>query len=429
HAAHFLACLPRPPGAPAGAREIDARLGKVGRAGDHALERREALLDLVLVEERNPEEPEAIHLARYLGLERAQPDFRGRRIARAQRRVRRAAPRLECGPCLRCAHDPWCPETAVCPGGERSGYTSPPLSIGLAPTERVTVHAKRPLLIPAALLACLAPLAGQARALTPEDWFRFQDVSDLRIAPDGSAVAYLVTSYDKSSDESRSALWTVAWNGRDNLELTRGESVSEPRFSPDGRYLSFLSARPAGSTTQLFVLDRRGGEPRQVSHVSGEITGYEWSPDGQRVVLVMHAEEDTKPPKPLVIDAFRFKEDRKGYLTTASRTHLYLLDVRTGASEALTTDANRADSLPVFSPDGRPSAYVSNAVAAARAAAKDEVRIVAAAAGSQPRALLSTWSPNRQRLAWSPDGTLLAFLQGDELKYNAYIMDRLAVAE
>ena len=291
------------------------------------------------------------------------------------------------------------------------------------------MHAKRLLLIPIALLACLDPRAGQAgRALIPEDWFRFQDVSDLKIAPDGTAVAYLVTSYDKASDESRGALWTVSWSGRDNVQVARGESVSEPRFSPDGRYLSFLSARPAGSATQLWVLDRGGSsEARQVSHVSGEITAYEWSPDGRRVVLVMHAAEDPKAPKPLVIDAFRFKEDEKGYLTTGSRTHLYLLDVGSGACDALTADPERADSKPAFSPDGRQIAYVSNAVSA-REAGVDEIRLMTATAGSQPRPLLSTWSPNHQRLAWSPDGTLLAFLQGEELRYNAYIMDRLAVA-
>ncbi|MGH8275910.1 MAG: TolB family protein, partial [Steroidobacteraceae bacterium] len=166
---------------------------------------------------------------------------------------------------------------------------------------------QRLLSIPAALVACLVPLAAQAgRALTPEDWYRFQAVSDLTIAPDGAAVAYLVTSYDRESDESRSALWIADWAGRQSVQLTRGESVSEPRFSPDGRYVSFLSARPAGSKTQLWTLDRRGGEPRQLTHVDGEITSYQWSPDGHRAVLVMHADEDPKAPRPLVIDAYQF---------------------------------------------------------------------------------------------------------------------------
>src|SRR6185437_1523302 len=97
-------------------------------------------------------------------------------------------------------------------------------------TMRKTMHAKGLLPLTLALLASLTPFAAQARrALTPEDWYRFQAVSDLEVAPDGAAVAYLVTSYDKSSDESRSALWTADWAGTRSEQLTQGESVSAPR--------------------------------------------------------------------------------------------------------------------------------------------------------------------------------------------------------
>ena len=308
---------------------------------------------------------------------------------------------------------------------------------GRADTSESTIPVRHLLPISLALLTCLAPHApAAARALAPEDWYRFKDVSDLKIAPDGSAVAYLVTSYDKESDESRTALWIAGWSGAHGRQLTRGASVSEPRFSPDGHSVSFLSARPPGRTTQLWRIDRHGGKARQLTHVSGEIVSYEWSPDGRHVVLVVRDGEDfaadgqpLRTPRPLVIDAYHFKEERRGYLTAAARSHLYLLDVRSGVSEALTIDAAREDSLPAFSPDGRTLAYVSNLMTGTEGAGIDEIRLIAPSPGATPRTLLSDWSPNHQKLEWSPDGTLVAFLQGDELKYNAYIMDRLAVAE
>ena len=305
--------------------------------------------------------------------------------------------------------------------------------------------------IVAALLVSVAPLAAEARrALMPEDWYRFQAASDLQIAPDGAAVAYLVTSYDKSSDESRAALWAADWAGGHNEQLTHGESVSVPRFSHDGRYLSFLSARPSGADKQLWLLDRHGGEPRQITHVNGEITSYAWSPDGTHIVLVMHGVENAPEPeskagksaetseprkagkaaKPLVLDALQFKQDEEGYLTAESRSHLYLLDVRSGTFEPLGFDAQRADSLPAFSPDGREIAYVSRRVEGEPVEVGiDEIYLLATSPGAKPRRLLKTWTPNHQHLQWSPDGRQIAFLIGDEPKFNAYILDDLAVVE
>ena len=289
-----------------------------------------------------------------------------------------------------------------------------------------------------ALAAGLVPLTTVAaqprRALQPEDWYRFQALSDLTIARDGATVAYLVTRYDEATDQSVSDLWMTDWAGQESVQLTRGEAASEPRFSPDGHYVSFLSARPAGNASRLWLLDRRGGEPRPLGRCSGEITAYEWSPDARQIVLVAHAGEEPgksgdKSPRPLVIDAFQFKADKEGYLTAQSRSHLYLLDVASGACAALTIDPERSDSRPAFSPDGAQIAYVSNAVGEPYVGGVDDIELVEAAVGAKPRKLLSTWSPNHQKLGWSPDGQLLAFLQGDELRYNAYILDHLAVAD
>jgi dipeptidyl aminopeptidase/acylaminoacyl peptidase len=295
----------------------------------------------------------------------------------------------------------------------------------------------RPILAVLSLFGVLlaSPAAHAGRPLEPEDWYRFKAISQLAMASDGSAVAYIVTRYDKTPDESRGELWLTVWNGKESLQLTRGESVSAPRFSPDGRYLSFLSAPPGGAATQLWLLDRRGGEPRQLSHLPGEVTDYAWSRDGTRVVLVVRAAEDAAakgkahPPKPLVIHSLLFKRDVDGYLPDGGRTHLYLLEIGSGICQALTTDPTSSDSLPAFSPDGRQVAYVSHRRDTQQQLGVDEIELVAATAGAKPRRLLTTWSPNQQHLEWTPDGTRLAFLQGDQPKYTAYILDALAIAD
>src|SRR5450631_1312797 len=135
------------------------------------------------------------------------------------------------------------------------------------------------------LLACLASLTAaslERRPLRPDDYARFKSLSDLQVSPDGNWVAYLLTSADLDDDELHAAVWLTSWTGTESLQLTHGASASEPRFSPDGRYVSFLSARSADAKAQVWLLDLRGGEARQLSHVTGDISRYEWAPDGKR---------------------------------------------------------------------------------------------------------------------------------------------------
>ena len=279
------------------------------------------------------------------------------------------------------------------------------------------------------LIAFLATTAhaGQ-RVLAPDDYLKFADVTAPQVSPDGATVAYVVTTSDRDSDEAKDAIWLTNWEGTEHRQLTRGESASQPKFSPDGRYLSFVSARPADAKSQIWLLDMRGAEPRQMTHVSGEISSYAWSPDGKRIILAMsEAEEGGKTPKPIVIDTFHFKQDVEGYMTAQTRKHLYLLEVGSGALTALTNASEYNDDVPAWSPDGKLIAYVSNHRKDPEQSGVDEIYLVEACTGAVPRRLAEVFSPNRQRLAFSPDGKLLSLLQGLEPKRNAYITDRLAV--
>lgn len=278
-------------------------------------------------------------------------------------------------------------------------------------------------------LSALVPVAVAAqRVLAPDDYLEFADVTAPQVAPDGRTVAYVVTTTDREADELKDAIWLTNWEGTEHRQLTRGASADQPRFSPDGHGLSFVSARPADSKNQIWLLDLHGGEPRRLTQVDGDIGTYAWSPDGKRMVFTLSEGDGAgKAARPVVIDTFHFKQDVDGYQTAHTRKHLYLLDVATGAVTALTTGTQYNDDVPAWSPDGQLIAYVSNHSTEPEQTGMDEIYLVEPRAGATPRKLTAVFSPNHQHLEFSPDGQLLSLLQGLPPRHLAYITDRLAV--
>jgi dipeptidyl aminopeptidase/acylaminoacyl peptidase len=278
-------------------------------------------------------------------------------------------------------------------------------------------------------LSIAASDASAPRTLVPDDYYRFLDVTEPQVSPDGTAIAYLVTAHEREADAERSAVWLVNWDGSDARPLTQGESATHPRFSPDGRYVAFISTRPHDGTAQVWVLDRHGGEARQLTRVNGEIASYSWSPDARQLVLVMSKvanDAAAKTPRPIVIDHYHFKRDEDGYLTANSSKHLYLVDAATGDTSPLTS-GDYDDTEPAWSPDGKLLAFLSNHSVDADRTGVSEIYLMDPHAGAVPRKLLSFYTPDAPHLAFSPDGTSIAFVEGMEPKYFAYIQARLSV--
>jgi dipeptidyl aminopeptidase/acylaminoacyl peptidase len=294
------------------------------------------------------------------------------------------------------------------------------------------------------------------RPITIDDYFQIQAVHDPQLSPDSRWVAYVVDTATLKTDKNETRLWMVPAVGGDAIPLTsEGVSSSHPRWSPDGKFLAFLSTR-AGSKPQVWLLNRQGGEAIRLTETIQGVDDFVWSPDGRRLVLVLKdpsvddfeaakekskssapsaADDDdskdskAKSKKPWVIDRLQFKVDEVGYLDRR-RTHLYVFDV---AKKSLTqvTSGDYDDSEPAWSPDGKLLAFTSNRTTPDPDANYNSDIWVAAADNTDMGAHLTQITTNPgldMSPTWSPDGKSIAYVTMIEPKLFDYATHHLAIS-
>jgi dipeptidyl aminopeptidase/acylaminoacyl peptidase len=292
-------------------------------------------------------------------------------------------------------------------------------------------------------VAAISPAAQNAkRSIQLDDLARIKSVGDPQVSPDGKWVAYTVGTIDAEKDRRDSDLWMSSWDGSQQIRLTATGDTSEsmPRWSPDNRYLAFLTSRGDDEEkkkgAQVWLLNRAGGEAQKLTDVKGGVAEYAWSPDSRRLALVVNDfDPATEPEKlegwkhkarpPIVIDRYHFKQDREGYLGSL-HTHLSLFDIEARKAENLTS-GSFDDETPSWSPDGRFLAFVSNRTPDPDRNEDTNLFVIAANTGAVPRPLTTFPGPDGGRPSWSPDGQSIAYVQGDEIRYSAYQQNKLAV--
>lgn len=256
----------------------------------------------------------------------------------------------------------------------------------------------------------------------PEDLLRGERIVALDAC---DAHPHVVCAVQTVQDgEVASALWRLDLRGGSTADpprcLTPGSAVDrQPRWSPDGHRIAFVSDRGTDGTAQVCLLPADGGEARRLTALDDGVQGFEWSPDGCRLAVTAPVAVDAdwrgerargREPapaadRPQLAWRLPYKLDGSGF-TLDQEIHLFVVDADSGQARQLTDGPFEVLSA-TWSPDGRRIAFARRREAADEAHASD-IWVVDAEGGNAARRLTHE-QPTAMQPAWSPDGRWIAF--------------------
>jgi len=239
------------------------------------------------------------------------------------------------------------------------------------------------------------------RPMTPDDVLRLRQVGDAQVSPDGRWIAYVVSQPDLKENAFDSDVWLVSSSGGTPVRLTTSPKAdNQPRWSPDGSLLGFVSARE--EKAQIWLIRPGGGEAEKLTSSKTAVQAFQWSPDGKRIAFVAPREPTPDEEK---------KEKEKDDALVVDRdfkfSRLWIIDVGTKkATEVVKGDFELSD--PRWSPDGSRIAYVTRPSPKADDGSLSDIFVLDVASG-QSRKLVENPGPDHSP-RWSPDGKDLVYL-------------------
>jgi dipeptidyl aminopeptidase/acylaminoacyl peptidase len=294
--------------------------------------------------------------------------------------------------------------------------------------EEIHMHFTR--FAPSLLIAGLAagPLAAaEGTGWTPELAFKVKRVGTVRVSPDGRHVAYVVGTPQMEGEKSEwlSHVHVARGDGSGGFQLTQGDkSATSPAWSPDGKWIAFLSSRPSGAaadragapgtarpTANLWRIRSDGGEAEPLTDEKGGISAFQWSPDATRIAFLKADPKSDAEEK-----ADKEKRDARVVDENHKMIRLYVIPVEKDAEGKRPVKKLTAGDFSIgdvtgpgdidWSPDGRSIAFTHRPSPKVDDWPKDDVSVVDVASGAI-RPLAATGAAETQP-TYSPDGQWIA---------------------
>ena len=275
-------------------------------------------------------------------------------------------------------------------------------------------------------LFCTASAADK-RAMTVDDLWALQRLSQITLSPDGKLAAFTVKSYSMEENSSSSDIWLVSLAGNDARPLTTHPAADfSPVWRPDGQALAFLSDR--SGSVQIHILPISGGEAAQLTHSPVDIDDFIWAPDGNHLAfaarifpdcatLQASADRDRQkadaPVKATVTEKLLYRHWNSW--TEGKRTHIFLCDAKGEVIRDLTP--GDFDSPPLalggtrdfaFSPQGDYLVYASNHDTLVAISTNNDLFMVSTAGGEAINLTATNRAVDVQPF-FSPDGRSILY--------------------